>query len=38
MADFRSGISPSVDRRGEESKGVGEEEEDDCVEEAAVGT
>jgi hypothetical protein len=37
MADFRSGIPPSVVRRGEESKGVREEEKDDCDEEAAVG-
>jgi hypothetical protein len=37
MADFRAGIPPSVIRRGEESKGVREEEKDDCVEEAAVG-
>jgi hypothetical protein len=38
MADFRSGLSPSDDRRREEGKGVREEAEDDCVEEAAVGT
>jgi hypothetical protein len=38
MAGSRAGLSPSVVRRGEESKGVREEEENDCVEEAAVGT
>jgi hypothetical protein len=37
MANFRAGISPCLDRRGEESKGVREEAEDDCIEEAAVG-
>jgi hypothetical protein len=37
MADFRPGVPPPIDRRGEESKGVREEAEDDCVEETTVG-